>query len=600
MRYASLLYRLPPWFLFLGLSLLSQCDCKNPDQKQTNTKKNQLPTEEKPNEKRGLGGAGNSDKTIPPGPPNPSSLSSPPPPPSPAGLVFQNVSARDLQAMERVNYTGGGSPTFLVKMLRELKQDPSKVDIRGRDVCGNGATILHAAVDYAAIKAEEIIKGLVVLGVDINAKDYKGQTPLHHVIQKSFLEKDTHAPSLLRTLLELGADVDMPDMRGNMPLHLAAESPDRIKHLQFLLSKVTPAVLNQLNVNGHSPLHVAVLHRNIEAVRALIDKGANMDLRSKDGKTALQLAAARGDWDILKVLEAKKGGIPDAERQELIKIARNPKIITYLSGMAPHVPKVEDNRIEDLKIHYPLLVNKLSNPSHNINETDSTDSTDSTALHYATCLPETSYVELLLAHGADVNLKDKNGRTPLHWAAKKGHLEVVKILVANGANIDPVDNQGYTPLLLAGLADQMEVVKFLVDHGVDLNAQAHDGDTLLEYAARYKKLELFQYLLSKKVSVNLRGKDTRSPLYSAVTSESEEMVKKLLEAGADPNQPGMTVPTKSTLRAAINNKNIKIVKALLDADARVTPEDVTEVTPEDVTEAPTEEMKELLQSKLPK
>ena len=44
--------------------------------------------------------------------------------------------------------------------------------------------------------------------------------------------------------------------------------------------------------------------------------------------------------------------------------------------------------------------------------------------------------ELLIANGADVNVKNDFGPTPLHWAADEGHKEIVELLIANGANVN--------------------------------------------------------------------------------------------------------------------------------------------------------------------
>ena len=45
-------------------------------------------------------------------------------------------------------------------------------------------------------------------------------------------------------------------------------------------------------------------------------------------------------------------------------------------------------------------------------------------------------VEVLLANGAKLDPRDRNGETPLHWAAYKGHARVARLLISRGANIN--------------------------------------------------------------------------------------------------------------------------------------------------------------------
>ncbi|XP_040891512.1 cyclin-dependent kinase 4 inhibitor B [Toxotes jaculatrix] len=74
----------------------------------------------------------------------------------------------------------------------------------------------------------------------------------------------------------------------------------------------------------------------------------------------------------------------------------------------------------------------------------------------------TPVAEVLLKHGADPNLPDKNtGATPLHDAAMTGFLDTVRLLVACGANPQATDNTNCRPIDLARKNGHGEVVDFL-------------------------------------------------------------------------------------------------------------------------------------------
>jgi uncharacterized protein len=92
-----------------------------------------------------------------------------------------------------------------------------------------------------------------------------------------------------------------------------------------------------------------------------------------------------------------------------------------------------------------------------------------------------SVVDLLLAHGADVNAVSHNptGYTALTGAVAGGHAEIVAALLDAGA--DPAHRyaQGYTPLHEAAASGKLEIARLLLDHGADPNARLDDGKTPL-------------------------------------------------------------------------------------------------------------------------
>jgi hypothetical protein len=69
-----------------------------------------------------------------------------------------------------------------------------------------------------------------------------------------------------------------------------------------------------------------------------------------------------------------------------------------------------------------------------------------TPLHIAAFNGHKDVAEFLLANGADVNAKAKNGSTPLHLAAAKGYNGIVELLLANKADVNALDNEGWSPM----------------------------------------------------------------------------------------------------------------------------------------------------------
>ncbi|KAF6031090.1 hypothetical protein EB796_010566 [Bugula neritina] len=86
-------------------------------------------------------------------------------------------------------------------------------------------------------------------------------------------------------------------------------------------------------------------------------------------------------------------------------------------------------------------------------------------------------VQMLITHGADVNLLDRNGMSPLMMAAKKGHAGAVKVLVEAGAEVNLVEKRGYTPLCWACSNGSLESIQTLAQHGADVNVQTLQGQS---------------------------------------------------------------------------------------------------------------------------
>jgi hypothetical protein len=76
-----------------------------------------------------------------------------------------------------------------------------------------------------------------------------------------------------------------------------------------------------------------------------------------------------------------------------------------------------------------------------------------------------SFLQLLLDHGADINVQEKRGRTPLHVASGFGALEVVRLLLEHGADVEQKDNEGKTALQVAAGTRRDEIVELLREHG---------------------------------------------------------------------------------------------------------------------------------------
>ncbi|KAF8492973.1 hypothetical protein F5888DRAFT_857262 [Russula emetica] len=121
--------------------------------------------------------------------------------------------------------------------------------------------------------------------------------------------------------------------------------------------------------------------------------------------------------------------------------------------------------------------------------------------------------QLLYNHGADPNVRCYDRRTPLHAAVQSGHLEMVRKLMEYNADVNAQNRIGWTPLHIASCLVQpnIDVVQLLLERGVDVNARAKDDSTALHEASAYGTPEVVRLLLEHGANVEMKNNNGRTP-----------------------------------------------------------------------------------------
>lgn len=149
----------------------------------------------------------------------------------------------------------------------------------------------------------------------------------------------------------------------------------------------------------------------------------------------------------------------------------------------------------------------------------------------------------VLEADVDLTMTDQHGWTPLYRAAGLGCTEIAKCLVKKGAPLNDGDRDRRTPLYAAALQGYHETVAWLLDAGADHTVTNRaSGSTPLHIAAYRGQLEATK-VLAACADLDCRNKDGWTPLFFAAYYGFQEIVKFLLDAGADPcaeNHDGVT------------------------------------------------------------
>ncbi|XP_029393231.1 serine/threonine-protein kinase TNNI3K isoform X5 [Mus pahari] len=181
-------------------------------------------------------------------------------------------------------------------------------------------------------------------------------------------------------------------------------------------------------------------------------------------------------------------------------------------------------------------------------------------------------VEVLLQHGANVNVQDAVFFTPLHIAAYYGHEQVTSVLLKFGADVNVSGEVGDRPLHLASAKGFFNIVKLLVEEGnkADVNAQDNEDHVPLHFCSRFGHHNIVSYLLQGDLEVqphvvNIYG-DT--PLHLACYSGNFEVAKEIVHVTGTESLTKENIFSETAFHSACTyGKNIELVKFLLDQNA---------------------------------
>lgn len=161
------------------------------------------------------------------------------------------------------------------------------------------------------------------------------------------------------------------------------------------------------------------------------------------------------------------------------------------------------------------------------------------SLHQAALNGNKQEVLRLLEEGADIDMKDPDGRTVLMYSSYNGHTEIARECLNRGAKVNMRDNYGRTSLMFAASGPFPETVKLLLDNQADPNmADGEEHYTALMYAAAEGHLEVVKILLAGKADPTLKDVDGDYAATFALNNGHKEVVDLIRSFINGQNDPG--------------------------------------------------------------
>lgn len=344
-------------------------------------------------------------------------------------------------------------------------------------------TALHIAASEGSL---EIIKSLVEHGATVNARRQDGCTALYIAVVRGHKE-------IVAYLISKQADVNTVNIRGNTPL-IHSKSPE-ITLLLLESGAIATIDLLSLQPEVGNALHRATREGELEIVKLLIQRGANINIENLQDLTALDLAV----------------------------INKNTEIVKFLISQNADVNRVNTRGVTPLIYSNSLEITRLlleAGATATINHVSDRGS----ALHRAAPMGDLKMIKFLIQHGANIHIESLQGLTALDLAVMYGITNVVKFLIRKNVDVNRVNAQGDTPLTLsfsseitrlllkAGASStinhqsntgtalhravsssipKIKIIKLLAKYGADMNAKDSHGNTALDLAKQhnYKKIE---------------------------------------------------------------------------------------------------------------
>ncbi|CAH2094980.1 unnamed protein product [Euphydryas editha] len=344
-------------------------------------------------------------------------------------------------------------------------------------ICSAPEVVVNLTLLWAAfLTRDELLPAIIESSADIHYSEPVGLTALH-------IAAFSGASRSVAYLLSIGADIDYAP-KYFAPLHCAAFG-NSLEVAEVLIAHGASlhAVVQRAGCEDNL-VHCAVRNDALECMELFIEKGVDPGYSTSGGLNALHLAAELGALRcltyLLKETKLSAKGLTKQRDKECTALH-----LAAARGFAECVELLLAEGAQANVRNYRGL----------------------TALHLAARCSSLECVEVLLRDGnADPNAEDHDKRTPLHAAIcnTERACDIIDTLVSWGAQVNKKDEYGYSPLHLAAMDGLTQCVETLIFLGADVTSKSKKGHTALSVIVRKtpKSMAILRHNLDNGITLS--------------------------------------------------------------------------------------------------
>jgi ankyrin repeat protein len=199
-----------------------------------------------------------------------------------------------------------------------------------------------------------------------------------------------------------------------------------------------------------------------------------------------------------------------------------------------------------------------------------------TPLHMACYNDNINMVRELINYDADVNSVKYDNSRPLHIACYNNNINMVRELINNGADVNVIKDNNNTPLNIACYNNNIEIVRELLNNGANINIIPDSDNPLITACGcvQYEQnnvdnniqnpIEVVKELLKYNIDINNKGEDGTTALHAACMIPHIDVIKELIERGANINETDIYDNTPLHFLSSHNEKDMELFRYFIN------------------------------------